>query len=140
MAAERREPTDWKIWLDIETELEVREPFTPMRLLSRNPECVALFSPLPHAVIPDNLPPPLLQQVFNQILGNVQVLHVPLTPFLVINGVVESHRLASRFISEGRILAIRRPDLQIAVNVITEIFGWQSVETRNTEEEVRHAG
>lgn len=124
----------WTIWLDIEQELEVRAPFTPIRLLSRNPECAPLFAPLPHAVIPENLPPPLLQPALNQIMAAIQVLSVPLTPFKVISGVVESHRLASRFISEGRILARRLPDMQIAAHMITENLGWQSVETQDAEE------
>lgn len=124
----------WDIWLDIEGELEVREPFTPWRLLARNPECAPLFAPVPHVVIPENLPPALLQQVFNNILNSTEVLTVPPTPFRLISAVVESHRSASRFVSAGRIFAQRRQDLQIAVHMVTEDIGWQSVETGFAEE------
>jgi hypothetical protein len=125
----------WRIWLDIEEELKVREPFTPLALLADNPDCAPLYSPIPHAVVPENLPPPLLQQVFNQILSTVQVVGVPPTPLRLISGVVESHRLASRFVTEGKIFALRRPDLQIAFSMVVEREGWKTVETHSEKRE-----
>lgn len=114
----------WAIWKDIEGEMRVREQFTLTGELSSNPGAAALFGPIPQLNIPATLPP----QVLNQILGQVlQAVSVQPVDFEILAAVVESTRLASRFVSRGKILATRMPDMQLAVNPVPTRTGWETV-------------
>lgn len=118
----------WDIWLDIESELKHREPFNPMSIISESPGCQPLFAPLRHVDIPANLPPQILESVYNQILGQIPVVPVPPVKYELINAVVESSRICTRFTTEGKIFASRLPDLQIRINVVPEKLRWQTVD------------
>jgi len=117
----------WRLWLDIVEELELREPFLPLTVVAQNPACAPLFAPIPQVNIPTNVPPELAQQLLQAVLQQVQVVAVPPTPYAVINALIESSRLASRFIMEGRIFGSRLPDLRIQVNVTQERASWRTM-------------
>jgi serine dehydrogenase proteinase len=115
----------WRIWEDIENEFQARKFFDPMAdLLASPPHASALFGPVQQVGLPSNLPPPLLQQV----LQNLQIPVTSLTPldFETTQAVVESRRRASHFVTRGKILATRLPDLNIIANVVPTELGWQN--------------
>lgn len=117
----------WKLWLDIVEELELREPFSPLTLVVRNPACAPLFAPTPQVNIPTNVPPQLAQEILKVVLQQAQVIAVPPTPYTVINALLESPRYASRFVTEGRIFASRLPDLSIHPQPIPESACWRTM-------------
>jgi hypothetical protein len=121
------EELQWRIWSDLREELELREPFNPNALLAANPACSPLFAPAPQLSVPANLPPPVMQQIIQNVLEQIQIVAVPPTPFGLINALIESPRLATRFVTEGRILATRLPDLQLQIRVAPDRASWRTV-------------
>ncbi len=121
----------WAVWEDFERELQLREPFSPFWLLKSEPGCQPLFDPVQQVRIPANLPPQVLQQIFNQILQQVGPVQVPGVPYRVVQAAVESTRLASHYCTEGQIFAARLPDLNFQVNVVPEYQGWKTAPDRS---------
>jgi hypothetical protein len=98
----------WKLWLDIESELQFREPFSPLRVLKEDGACGALFAPVVAAA-----PPAVAVPVI-----------VPAAKFRQIAAIMESQRKSSRSIGDGEIFAARLPDLNLKMSVITHREGW----------------
>jgi len=113
----------WSIWLDLEEEFELREPFNPITLLRNDPQCQALFSPVPMLNLPPNLPPQILNQFLSQLLPQLLV-PVPPTRYSLLAAVMESTRLASRSVTEGSVFAARMPDLQVKIQLLADVQGW----------------
>ena len=101
----------WNIWLDIERELKLREPFSPVHLLKSDPACAALFAPVVPGAPPVPVPPAKLHQIAS---------------------VMESCRVATRYVVEGDIFALRQPDLNLKISVIQHKEGWVDVPIPNT--------
>lgn len=116
----------WNIWLDMEEELQIREPFNPVAVLRGNPAAGPLFADVLQLNLPLGAPPALLQQVMQTILASALV-QVPPTPFEQIAALCESARLATRYITSGSILASRLPDLQLRMNMLVERHAWTTV-------------
>jgi hypothetical protein len=117
----------WRIWSNLREDLRLREPFNPVGLLKANPACAPLFAPVPVANLPANLPPEVLQQLVNQLLAQGGISYVPPTEFENVHAVVESARVASRFVTKGTIIASRLPDLNFKVANVVERQGWETV-------------
>jgi hypothetical protein len=97
----------WKIWLDVEAELEMRKPFNPLRvLLMEAAEAAKLYEP--------------------GTVGEPSEVTEALE-FSFITAVMESTKLASRDVVRGKIMAYRNPDLSIQNNNILTHIGWESV-------------
>ena len=93
----------WRVWLDIEDELNFRQPFSPLRVLKENPACGALFAP---------------------VVPGAAGAAVPGAPFSQIGAIMESDRKSTRAIVEGEIFAMRQPDLNLKLSVVTHREGW----------------
>ena len=115
----------WAIWQDIAEELTLRTPFQPVAMLKADPACGALFSPVPQVALPGNLPPAILQQAYTQILQQVTVADVPPKDYENIHSIVESRRVATRYVVKGTIFATRTPDLQMKISVIPNSSCWE---------------
>jgi len=135
--AEASQPVEavmWRIWLDLEEELEVRRPFDPTIIALNGPAAAALTAPVPQVNLPVNLPPAVLQQVVNQVLaqlaapGGGLVGELPAADFRVIYVVCESLRHASRCILEGKVFAARQPDLDFKISMVPVQRGWIKVD------------
>ncbi|MCY3019374.1 MAG: hypothetical protein NTW87_10165 [Planctomycetota bacterium] len=113
----RTEELMWRIWQDIEADMQAREPFHPFREIENSPAGPLVFAPVPQANVPAGL----------QVNIQIPVVQVPPVPFSNIHGVLESPRLASHYTVTGKILAVRTPDLQIKVNVVATTQGWNRV-------------
>jgi hypothetical protein len=124
---EKLETLLWKIWLDIEEELEIREPFNPLSLVHQNPDCAPVFAPAVQLQMPSNLPPPVMQQVLQAALNQIGTVAVPPTPFEAIGAIIESARTATRYVFDGKILAVRLPNLEIQLSVQVLRACWRTV-------------
>lgn len=118
-----------EIWQDAESELKCKEPFNPMAEVRANPACAALFAPIPSVNLPAGMPPQMVQAVFEQLAQRIFVESVPSTDFSIVHAIVESTRVASRFVGRGTIFACRYPDGQIHLNVLPVEQLWESVDT-----------
>lgn len=117
----------WAAWLDLEAELELREPFLPIRILKQNPQCAPLFAPVPQINVPPGLPAQIFQQWLQGFLQQFGMVQVPPAAFQLIHGVVESARHATRCVSAGEIFGTRSQDLQIKVSIVADRQGWVDV-------------
>ena len=120
------EETMWRIWLDFENELQMRNPFNPLGLVKNNPDCKAMFEPVPQLTIPENLTPEAKQNILNQFLQQ-SIVHIPSTPYEQTNAAVESPRHSSRCVSEGLIFAARQANMEIKMSVAPTFSGWRKV-------------
>jgi len=117
----------WNIWQNIADEMELRTPFQPLALLRADAAYSALFGSVPQVTIPANLPPPVLQQVLNQVMQQVSTVQVPPKDYNLIHAMIESPRCASRFVTDGTIFATRMPDLQVKLAVVPHCTCWRDV-------------
>ena len=116
----------WKIWLDVEDDLEMRRPFNPIGIVLASPQADNLMAPIPQLNLPPNAPPGVIQQAIQQLL-QVGVAQIDPVQCEVTTSVIESPRLASRELISGRILACRMPDLNVKANLLIERAGWERV-------------
>lgn len=122
----------WSVWVDIEADLQMREPFSPAARVAAHPDASGIFQPPPTINIPSNIPPQVAGQIAQGVLTQVQIHQPPAVDFKIVNVIMESRRHASRHETEGKILAFRSPDGQVKINVIPTRFGWQKVDLPST--------
>lgn len=96
----------WQIWLDIEADLKLRQPFSPITVLHDDPACAGLFTPA---------------------AGGGAAVAAPPAKFSNTTAVIESSRHATRHVIEGNVSGIRTPDLKLNVSVMHIREGWQDV-------------
>jgi hypothetical protein len=116
----------WAIWKDLEAELKIRQPFSPLFELMNSSEGAKLFTAVPQLNAPPNLPQAAAQQLLQQVMQNA-IVNIDSVDFEIITTVMESRRLASMETLRGKILACRMPDLNIRVNAVTTKAGWELV-------------
>ncbi len=96
----------WGIWKDLEADLHLRQQFNPLSLVKQNPATSPFFAPAAG--------------------GNLLAVSVP-TPYRQTYAIVESVRHASAFIMEGEVVAVRKPDMSIALHMAPTSAGWEDV-------------
>lgn len=114
----------WKVFESFETEMKLNEPFDPLKIVLNDPSTAALLSPAQQIQMPANLPPEIIQQVYQQILSQIQVIQIPPIDYEIFNASLESAICKSEFKTKGKIYANKLPDNNIAVNVIPTSSGW----------------
>ncbi len=117
----------WEIWLDLEEEMQCREPFNPMHEIEKSPIAAQLFSPIPQVTIPSGVPPEMQQQIVQSILSQISVVNLSGVDYETKHSIIESVRKASAFVAKGKIFARREADLKISVNRINLNGGWVAV-------------
>ncbi len=115
----------WDVWRDIEEQMECNQPFDPLKIILSDNEIAKKLTTVPQVQLPPNLPSQLLQQAINNILSQVGVVQIEPVNYEHLSAVVESIRCRSEYKVKGKISAIRRPDMNIVVNVIKEEYGWK---------------
>lgn len=117
----------WAIWLDLEAEMAMREPWTPMGEVARDPAAAMVFSPAPQVNIPQGLPPQAQAAMLQSVMQQIGIVFVPPVKYSTIHAVVESTRAASRFVIDGTIFAARQADLQVRLSVMPVTSQWRDV-------------
>lgn len=118
----------WALWSDIETDLECRCPFNPMREIEKAGKAGPLFAPIPLLQIPSNLPPQVAQQVMNQVLQKIGIVEVEPVEYCNVAALVESTRRASAYTIKGRIFARRDFEAKIGLNTVVTSQQWEPVQ------------
>jgi hypothetical protein len=129
---EQVEKLMWKIWLDLEMELQVRKPFAPVFVLMKSSSAkTKLMEKVQQAKYPPGGPPlqAISQLGMNKLFDDGGVESVG---FEAIHAVMESTRVASRFMTKGSVIGARTPDLMIRVNVVPESSQWEKKELPKT--------
>jgi hypothetical protein len=117
----------WNIWLDLQQEMKIREPFNPIQVLKESPQCSALFSPVSQAIMPAGLLANFYQQWLQGFMQQNAIQQIPPASFDLIHAVIESCRHSSRCITSGELFASRSPELQIRVSTVVHRAGWLDV-------------
>jgi serine dehydrogenase proteinase len=117
----------WSIWLDLQTDLKLREAFVPLELLRADPNCQALFAPVPQLQIPPGAAPAVVQAIAQAYFQQHGLLSVPPSPYEMTTALMESIRRASRHRVAGSIFAARGHDLDFKVVMAPEKVGWVDV-------------
>jgi hypothetical protein len=126
-ADDELESVMWSIWHDIELELKIREPFMAMDLFRQDPNCQAIFAPVPQLSIPPGSSPQEQQMIIQMFAHQAAAHQVPPTRFEFVTGVMESLRYASRSLVSGSVFAARQHDLNMRINLVPEKMGWSDV-------------
>jgi hypothetical protein len=123
----------WSVWNDIEKEMQCGQPFTPVELVFSDPNLSDLISNVSQVQIPANLPPQIAQQAYQNILQQIQVVSSPPVSYSLFQGALESVRACARFETEGRVNAVRQPDMNLSINVVPVKSGWTYKRTEREE-------
>jgi hypothetical protein len=114
----------WKLWLDLEEELQERVPFHPILELLNSPEAATLLSPIPQLNLPPNAAQPSNFQADVQTVIDKSKFVNPVE-FSTIEAIMESSRLANWSVAKGKILASMQPDLTLQYNRLFTFRGWE---------------
>lgn len=116
----------WDIWQDFETEMQCNKPFIPLEVFLSDPARAQIIGgPIPQVALPANLPPPIMQQAYQQILQQVGVQMVEPLEYSLLQAALESNRCRSVFTNCLKISAVRQPDLKVAVSIVPVRQGWE---------------
>ncbi len=115
----------WQVWQDIEEEMECNTPFDPIEIVFRNQEAAQRLRQVVELQnIPANIPPDMLQQLYNFVLQHIQLTPVNPVEYSNLLVTMESARCMSEFKVRGIINAARLPDMRIALNITRTYQGW----------------
>lgn len=123
----RLESYIWGVWEDIEEEMECNKPFEPSQVVLGNANTAPLLDAIPQVQMPSNLPPQLVEQVYNGIMQQISIINVPPTDYEWFLATLESVRGHSEHRVRGKIFATRLPDMRIAISITQTYQGWQTL-------------
>jgi hypothetical protein len=119
----------WKAYLGIESYMDLRTPFNALQHFIANGGGAAL-APTAPLVMPPNASQQLLQQVWTQAANNaLQAMAQPgvEVDYTIVNGLIESPRLASEHRTHGALSATRVAGGDVQMSAIEKRTGWQAV-------------
>lgn len=128
----------WKVWEDIEREMQCDRPFEPLEIVLNSKEGPKLLSPIKQINIPAiNGHPEIASQIYQlaaqQAINGIEVHEIAPVPYELLIATVESPRCRSEFRVRGKILAMRLPDMRITVNVLRTSGEWIFEEIENSD-------
>lgn len=115
----------WQTYESFETEMKFNEPFDPLKLVLNSPSAASLLAPTQQVQIPGNLPADILQQVYNAVLADIQVVQIPPVDYELFQASTESEYGKSEFKTIGKVFANKLPDNNITMNIIQTSSGWK---------------
>ncbi len=119
----------WDVYLDLENEMKMKENFDPLSICLADPANAFLSSSPPTPNLPQNVPPNLLVQYWQQFFNQLQVNVCKEQPFDQVLAIVESNRAGSRFKRQGKVFAARKPDLDYIIGAPILSAGWETYPT-----------
>lgn len=124
----------WKVWRDVEKEMKCKKPFNPLRKVYENDEAVERLEEVPQVQLPqlpNNIPQQLQQEIMQnlseRIMNEVNITNPEPVEFEILQGVLESVRMANEFKAKGKIYAKREPDMSISVNQVITSQRWEEI-------------
>lgn len=107
----------WNVWLSFEEEMECTQPFSPLEIVLSESNNADLLGPVSQVQLPANLPQQVMQQAYNNILQQINIVQITPADFELFHATVESKYCKSYFKTKGRISAVRQPDMNIALSI-----------------------
>jgi hypothetical protein len=123
----------WRVWLDIEQDLEENTPFHPLFVLLTSKEASKLLSPIPQLLVP------MVYAGGGHVATTIDELITKSTPtiqpvdFEYVSAIVESRKAASAHVTRGKILSCRNPNLMINYSQVVVSQAWEKVRVAATK-------
>jgi hypothetical protein len=114
----------WDIYADFETEMEMCEPFNPNNEYLSAPEAAFMLEPPKVVNLPSGMDPNMAQQVFNSII-NTSVRNGVSVDYTLFHAAIESIYHTEFFVSKGKIMGTRMPNLNYNIAVIPVSAKWE---------------
>lgn len=117
----------WKIYKDYEDEMKMCIPFDPTAEYLSSPGAAFLLEPPPIANVPSDTPPQLAQQIWTNLLSSIALRQGPVIDFELKHASIESVRHSEVFISKGKIIGSRLPDMNYRIGTPKLSAQWEEV-------------
>ena len=114
----------WEVFKDFEKEMKMDEVFDPVMIYLNDPGSISMLQPPPIVNIPANTPPQLAQQIWQGVLAQITSVQGPVIDFKLVFAAVESSRLTSRYIREGKLFGTRQNDLNFLIGMPRLVEKW----------------
>jgi hypothetical protein len=114
----------WAIYTDFEDEMKMCDPFDPLSEYLAAPEAAFMLDPPPIVNLPSGLDPQIAQQVFNNVI-NSSVKNGVSVDYHLFHAAIESMNHSEIFISKGKLMGARLPDLNYNIGVVQTSAKWQ---------------
>jgi hypothetical protein len=114
----------WDIYTDFEDEMKMCEPFDPNNEYFSAPESAFMLEPPAIVNLPSGLDPQMAQQVFNNII-NSSIKNGVSVDYKLLHASIESINHSEIFISKGKIMGTRLPNLNYNIGVIQISSKWE---------------
>ncbi len=106
-------------------EMHMNEVFDPTSIYLSDPNSQSLLDPPPVANLPSNLPPNVAQQAWNQVLSGIGTSQGPVLDFELKHAAIESKYYSSFFITKGKIIGCRQPDMNFRIGTPKLSSKWE---------------
>lgn len=117
----------WSIYKDFEVEMKMCDIFDPTSEYLSNPASAFMLQPPPVVNIPSNTPPQIAQQVWNNVLQSIAIQQGPVIDFELRHAAIESGKHSECYITKGKILGSRLPDLNYRIGTPKLSSGWEEI-------------
>jgi hypothetical protein len=119
----------WDIYKDFEEEMEMCTIFDPTAEYLSHPDAAFLLNPPPIVNLPNNMPPQMAQQVWNSVIQAVATQEGPVIDYKLIHVIIETLNHSESFITRGKIMGSRLPDLNYRIGTPKLSTGWEDNNT-----------
>lgn len=117
----------WEVWQDVSDEMKCNKPFIPLEVVLENEGAKELISPIEQVQMPTNLQPAVMQQIIQNILKQIRVVHINPVDYELFQSTLESINCKSDYRTSGKIFARRMPDLSFSCNTLPILKGWKKI-------------
>lgn len=117
----------WNIYKDFEIEMKMCQVFDPTAEYLSDPRAAFLLDPPPVVNVPSNTPPQVAQQIWNNVLQSIAITQGPVIDFELKHAAIESNNHSEVYVTRGKILGSRLPDLNYRIATPKLSSGWEEI-------------
>jgi hypothetical protein len=114
----------WAIYTDFENEMKMSEPFNPHNDYFSSPEAAFMLEPPPVVNFPGNIDPQAAQQILFNVI-NSSIKPGVSADYKLLHSSIESINHSEMFISKGKIIGTRLPNLSYNIGLIEISSKWE---------------
>jgi hypothetical protein len=115
----------WSIYTDFENEMKMCEPFNPNDEYFSAPETAYMLEPPAVVNFPSGVDPQMAQQIFNNIIMQ-SIKNGVSVDYELLHAAIESINHSEIFVSKGKLMATRLPNLNYNIGVIQTSAKWKA--------------
>jgi hypothetical protein len=117
----------WAIYTDFEDEMKMCRAFDPTAEYLSHKDSAFLLEPPSVLNIPSNVDPQIAQQIFNNLMQQTVVRQGPVIDYSLIHAAIETINHSEFFITSGKIMGTRLPNLNYNIGMANLSSGWKDV-------------